>query len=63
MRLVVNVHLKEGLPSDKDSYLDKLEDVAEDLLRAFQNIDARDYYLTSVAVQPAPKPLLHARDL
>jgi hypothetical protein len=63
MRLVVNVHLKEGLPPDKNAYLDALEDVAEDLLRAFQNIDARNYYLTSVAVQPAPKPLLHTRDL
>lgn len=63
MRLVVNVHLKDGLPEDKSSYLDTIEDVAEDLLRAFQNIDTRHYYLTSVAVQPAPKPLLHTRDL
>lgn len=63
MRLVVNVHLKDGLPDDKDDYVVTLEDIAEDLLRAFQIVDNRSWWLTSVSVQPAPKPLLHAREL
>ena len=63
MRLVVNVHLKDGLPSDKDDYVDTLSDIADDLLSEFRIDDDRSWWLTSVAVQPAPKPLLHARDL
>lgn len=63
MRLVVNVHLKDGLPDDRDDYIEELESIAEDLLRTFQIIDNRSWWLTSVAVQPAPKPLFHSRDL
>jgi len=63
MRLVVNVHLKDGLPSDKDEYLETMEDVAEELLSEFPIGSDRPWWLTSVAVQPAPKPLMHSRDL
>lgn len=63
MRLVVNVHLKDGLPSDKDEYLEAMEDVAEELLSEFPIGSDRPWWLTSVAVQPAPKPLMHSRDL
>ena len=63
MRLVVNVHLKDGLPDDKDEYLETLDDVAEELLTEFRIDGDRPWWLTSVAVQPAPKPLMHSRDL
>ena len=63
MRLVVNVHLQGGLPEDKEEYLDTLTDIAEELLETYRPADYAKWWLTSVAVQPAPKSLMHTRDL
>ena len=63
MKLLVNVHLKDGLPDEGDEFLNALEGIADDLLRAFQNVDNRHWFISSVAIQPSPRPLLHARDL
>ena len=63
MKLLVNVHLKDGLPDDRDKFLNELEGIADDLLRTFQNMDNRHWFISSVAIQPSPRPLLHARDL
>ena len=63
MKLPVNVHLKDGLPDDRDEFLNELEGIADDLLRTFQNMDNRHWFISSVAIQPSPRPLLHARDL
>ena len=63
MKLLVNVHLKDGLPDEGDEFFNELEGIADDLLRAFQNVDNRHWFISSVAIQPSPRPLLHARDL
>ena len=63
MRRVVNVHLRGGLPEGKEEYLDTLTDIAEDLLQAYRPADFAKWHITSVAVQPAPKSLMHTRDL
>jgi GAF domain-containing protein len=62
VKLLVNVHFKGAHPWSEDDEATP-EDVAESLLRTFQNMDNRQWFLTSVAIQPSPKPLLHARDL
>jgi hypothetical protein len=65
MRLVINVHVKDGLPEQKDEYIKQLSGIAYELLEEFGPTvqEQTDWWLTSVAVQPAPKPLLHVRDL
>ena len=63
MRFLINVHLKDGLPDDRDELLNELEGIADDLLRTFQNMDNRHWWISSVAIQPSARPLLHARDL
>jgi hypothetical protein len=51
------------LPEGKEEYLDTLTDIAEDLLEAYRPADHANWHITSVAVQPAPKSLMHTRDL
>jgi len=63
MRLVLNVHLRDGLPEGKAVYLKTMEGIAEQMLETFQATDKDEWWVTSVAVQPAPKPLMHSRDL
>jgi len=63
MRLVLNVHLRDGLPEGKAAYLEAMEGIAETILEGFQANDRNEWWVTSVAVQPAPKPLMHSRDL
>ena len=63
MRFLINVHLNDGLPDDGDELLNELEGIADDLLRTFQHMDNRPWFISSVAIQPSPRPLLNARDL
>ena len=60
MRLLINVHFKEAIMGQQDV---TPEDVARDLLEVFQNRDMRLWFISSVAIQPEPELLLHARDL
>jgi hypothetical protein len=62
-RLVLNIHLRDGLPEDKAVYLQTMESIAKQILETFQASDRNEWWVSSVAAQPAPKPLMHSRDL
>lgn len=62
-KLVLNVHLRDGLPEDKAVYLQTMESIAKQILETFQANDRNEWWVSSVAGQPAPKPLMHSRDL
>ena len=53
MRFLINVHLNDGLPDDRDELLNELEGIADDLLRTFQNMDNRQVYFERCDVTAA----------